>query len=106
MLHSCWPLVCQFLIAEQKSSSQVLESSNNQDHADGNDECCGIGAPEKAIGVDGNVICLNATRTSHRVAQVAIHSQVASQGGGSCQCPLCDYGDVLIIYVWAEEGRC
>jgi hypothetical protein len=75
MLPSCWPSVCQFLSAEQKSSLQVLESSNSQDHADGNDECRGIGAPEKAIGapenaigVDGNVICLNASRTSHRVA--------------------------------------
>jgi hypothetical protein len=65
-------LVCKFLSAEQKSSMQVLESSNDQDHADGNVERCGIDRLEEAIG-DGKVICLNSPCASHGVAQVAIH---------------------------------
>jgi hypothetical protein len=35
MLHSDWTFFCKFLSAEQKSSLQVLESSNLQDHGDG-----------------------------------------------------------------------
>jgi hypothetical protein len=34
----------------------------------------------EAVGSDSNAICLHCSRTSHGVAQVAIHSQVASQG--------------------------
>jgi hypothetical protein len=62
--------------------------------------------PLEAIGDDSNLICLNASRASHGVAQVAIHSQVASQGTGviprdwSFQCLKCGYGHVLIIYIY------
>jgi hypothetical protein len=55
---------------------QVLDSSNDQDHADGNVESSGID------GDDGNAICFNAPRASHGVANVTIHSQVTYQGTG------------------------
>jgi hypothetical protein len=55
-------------------------SSINQDHADGRVECRDIDASEKAIGSESNVTCLHASNKSHGVAQVAIRSQVASQG--------------------------
>jgi 3-dehydroquinate dehydratase len=45
-------------------------------------ECHGIDASEEAFWDDSNAICLNAPRASHGVAQVAIHSQVASQRTG------------------------
>jgi hypothetical protein len=67
---------------EQKSSLQVLESPNDQHHADGNVECRCIVASEQATGDDSNVICSNASLALHGVAQVATHSQVASQGTG------------------------
>jgi hypothetical protein len=78
VLHTYWTSVGKFLRAEQKSSMQVLESSNNYDHADGNVERRGIGAPREGIGDDSNVGCLNAPHASHAVAQVAFHSHVAS----------------------------
>jgi hypothetical protein len=81
VLHTYWTFVCKFLIPEQKSSMQALESSHGQDHADGNVEHHGIDASQEAI-VDGNVICLNSPHASHGVAQVATHSQAASQGTG------------------------
>jgi hypothetical protein len=79
--------VCKYVSAERTLSLQVvLESSNDRDHADGNFECCGTDASEEAFGDDNNIICLNGSRVSqcdsHGVAQVAIHSQVASQGAG------------------------
>jgi hypothetical protein len=75
--------VCRHLLGERShrilQESRCTESSvQHQDHADGNPECCrGIDASEEAIGGDSNLICLNA---AHGVAQVAIYSQVASQG--------------------------
>jgi hypothetical protein len=73
MLHAYWTSVCKFLSAEQKSSVQLLESSNNQEHADGNVQRRGIDDSEEAIGGDSHVICLN--------APVAMHSQVVSWPG-------------------------
>jgi hypothetical protein len=35
----------------------VLEYSNDQDHADENDECNGIDASEEPVGDNGNVGC-------------------------------------------------
>jgi hypothetical protein len=61
---------------------QVLESSSDQDHADGNVKCRGIDASEEAVGDDSNVICFSASCASAGVAQVTIHSQVAYQGTG------------------------
>jgi ribulose bisphosphate carboxylase small subunit len=81
MVHSSWTSVCEFLRAEQKSSMHILESKD-QDHADGYVEHLGIDASEAAIGDDRNVIC------SHSVAQVAIHSQVVSQGTGVVNVPI------------------
>jgi hypothetical protein len=49
MLNIYLTSVFQILIAKQKSSLQVLESSSDQDHADGNDECRSIGAFEEAV---------------------------------------------------------
>jgi hypothetical protein len=43
-------------------------------------ECRGIVASKEAVGNDSIVICLNAPCAAHGVAQVTIHSQVASQG--------------------------
>jgi hypothetical protein len=55
MLHTCWTSVCNFRSAEQISSLQMfLESSNDQDHADGNVECRGTGASREAAGDDSN----------------------------------------------------
>jgi hypothetical protein len=49
--------------ATQTSSLQVvLESSNDQDHADGNVECRGTDASKEA-GDDSNVNCLNGSHT-------------------------------------------
>jgi hypothetical protein len=63
-------------------SLQVLESSSDRDHADGNVECrCTCAAEEVGDG-DSNAICLNAPRASHGVAQVTFRLQVASQGTG------------------------
>jgi hypothetical protein len=61
---------------------QDLESSNDQDPADGNVKCRSNDASKEAIGDDSHVTCLSAPHTSHGVAQVAIHSQVASQSTG------------------------
>jgi hypothetical protein len=44
MLHTHWTSVYEFLTDEQKSSVQVLESSNDQDHADVNVTCRSIDA--------------------------------------------------------------
>lgn len=79
MLHASWTSVSKIISAEQKCSLQVLESSNNQDHADGRVEGRDTDASEKAIGSESNVACLHASNESH-VAQVAIRSQDASQG--------------------------
>jgi hypothetical protein len=65
-----------------KSSLQVLESPNDQHHADGSVECCCIDASKEPIGDDSNATCLNASHTSRGVALVLIHPQVASQGTG------------------------
>jgi hypothetical protein len=53
-VHStCWTPACAFESAEQTSSLQVvLESSNNQDHADGAAECRGKVASREAVGSD------------------------------------------------------
>jgi hypothetical protein len=56
MLHTYWSSVCEVLSAQQKSSMQVVESSNDQDHAEGNVEHCSIDAFEEVIGDDSNVI--------------------------------------------------
>jgi hypothetical protein len=73
----------ELLRAEQTSSFWVVwESSNDQDHADGNVECRCTAASGEVIGNDMNAICLSASRASHVVAHVVIHSQVASQGTG------------------------
>jgi hypothetical protein len=41
MLHNTyWASVCKLVSAGQSSSLQVLESTNYQDPADGNVECC------------------------------------------------------------------
>jgi hypothetical protein len=45
-------------------------------------KCCGIDASKEALSDDSNVILLSASHASHGVAQVAIHSQVASKGTG------------------------
>lgn len=62
------------------------------DHVDENVERDRIDALEEAIGDDSTVFCLNSPRPSRGVAQVVIHSQAASQGGWSCQCPSWDMG--------------
>jgi hypothetical protein len=71
-------------------------------NADGNFKWGGTDASQKAIGDDSNAICLNASRGCPRVsngeAQVTILSEVASHG--SCQCPKCGYGDLLIVYIY------
>jgi hypothetical protein len=67
---------------EQKSSLQVLESPNDQHHADGNVECRCIVDSEEAASDDSDVICSNASLALHGVAQAVTHSQVASQGTG------------------------
>jgi hypothetical protein len=61
---------------------QVLGSSNDRHHADGNVECSGIDASEEANGGDSKLIRLKAPRALHGVAQVAATLQVASQGTG------------------------
>jgi hypothetical protein len=55
-----------------------VESSNDQQHADGNDECCDNDVCRDAIGSLSDVTCINGSCTSHSVAQVVIHSHVAS----------------------------
>jgi hypothetical protein len=52
------------------------------DHAHGTVECRVIDASEETIGDDSKLICFNAPCVSHGVAQVVIHSQVASQATG------------------------
>jgi hypothetical protein len=61
---------------------EVRESSRDHAHADANAERRGNEAYEEVIGNDRKAICLNAPRTSHGVAQVEIHSQVAYLGTG------------------------
>jgi hypothetical protein len=78
ILHTYWTYVNTFPSAEQKPNLQVLESSNDQDHADGH-----VDVSEGAIGNYSNVICLNASPASHGVSQHTIHSQVASKGTGA-----------------------
>jgi hypothetical protein len=56
MLHTYWSSVCEVLSAQQKSSMQAVESSNDQDHAEGNVEHRSIDAFEEVIGNDSNVI--------------------------------------------------
>jgi hypothetical protein len=69
--------------AEQKSSAQGVQSSNDQDHADGDVEDRSLDASKEAIGNDGNVICVKPPRVSHGVTRFAIHLQVASRGTAS-----------------------
>jgi hypothetical protein len=57
-----------------------MKSSNVKDHADGNHEDRGNYTPGNVIGSDGNLTHLNGSRTSDGVAQIWIHSQIASQG--------------------------
>jgi hypothetical protein len=52
----------------QKSSLQVLRSSNDQDHADGNVEHRGIDVPKRPTVDKSNVICGNAPSARHGVA--------------------------------------
>jgi hypothetical protein len=73
----------KLLSAEQKSSFQILESSNDQDHADGNFERLSIVAFLEAFGDDSNLICSHDPHASHGVTQDAIHSHIASQGIGA-----------------------
>jgi hypothetical protein len=65
--------------AKQKSSLQVVESSTVK-IMQVDVKCRGIVASKEVVGDVSNVICLNAPRAAHGVAQVTIHSQVASQG--------------------------
>jgi hypothetical protein len=60
----------------------VLESSNDQDHAHGNYEQRRNNASGNFVGSASNIPPLNGPRTSHGVAPVASHSQIASQGTG------------------------
>jgi hypothetical protein len=83
LLNTYWTSVCVLLSAAQKSSMQVLESSNDPAHADGNIERGSIDASEEANGDISNVIGLNAPRSPHGEAQVVVHSQVASEGTGA-----------------------
>jgi hypothetical protein len=62
--------------------NRMKYSGSGQDHANGNVERRDVDASELAIGDDSTVICKNAPLASHGVAQVAIHSQAASQGTG------------------------
>jgi hypothetical protein len=48
-----------------------------------NVECCRTDASKEAVGEDSTVICLKSSGASHGVAQVAIHSQIASWGTAS-----------------------
>jgi hypothetical protein len=72
----------KFISAEQKSSLQFLESSNDQVHPDGNVECRGVDASEEAIGDVSNVVRLNAPSALQGVAHIEIHLHVASRGTG------------------------
>jgi hypothetical protein len=65
MLRTNWISVSEFLIAEHKSSMQVLGASIDLDHADGSVECCGVDAFKESIGDESSVICLNAPQTTH-----------------------------------------
>jgi hypothetical protein len=69
MLHSYWTFVCKFRSVEKKPSLQVLDSSNDQDHAEGNVECPGIDASEEAVGDRSNVI-LCTSHTPHSSTQL------------------------------------
>jgi hypothetical protein len=64
----------------------VLESSNDQDHADANGDCHGSDASGEAVGSDSNELCFKGLQCKLHawkgVAQIAIHSQDASQGTG------------------------
>jgi hypothetical protein len=86
MLRTCWASVGKFLSADQKSSMQVLESSNDQDHADGNVECRGIDASGENIGDDSNYLF----KCSMRVTWCST-SRDSLTGcipeDWSCQCP-------------------
>jgi hypothetical protein len=95
---------------------QVLEVSNDQDHADGNVERRGIHADgnvegrgihdsEEAAGVYSNAISSKAPRASHGVAQDAIHAQVASQGTGVANAHNADNTqcEALSIYICMYE---
>jgi hypothetical protein len=64
--------------AEQTSNLLVVLKSNDQDHADGNVECRTTHASREAVGSERNGICLN-VHAPNGVAEVAIHSQIASQ---------------------------
>jgi hypothetical protein len=60
MLHAYWTSACKCLGVEQTSSLQViLESSNDQDHADENDEWRGNDASKAAVGTDSDITHLN-----------------------------------------------
>jgi hypothetical protein len=69
---------------------QVLESSNDQHCADGNADRHGIGASKEAIGDDSNGTPLSGSCAPHDVAQVAIHSRVASQWTGGINVQVTD----------------
>jgi hypothetical protein len=58
MLRTYWTSLCNFRSSEQTLSFQVvLESSIDQDHADGNVECRGTNASGDSVG-DIKVTCL------------------------------------------------
>jgi hypothetical protein len=78
-----WTSVRKLCTAKQKSSTQGLRSSNDQDHADGDVEDRCLDAFKEAIGNGSNVTCVKAPRVSHGITRVAIHLQVASQGLGA-----------------------
>jgi hypothetical protein len=66
-------------------------SSNDQDHADENVGCRSTNG--EAVGNDSNVICFKGASCAshgHGVAQVTIHSQVASRGIGVIQVHFAD----------------
>jgi hypothetical protein len=76
---------------------QVVQSSNDQDHADGNVERHSIDASEKAAGDDSNVLCLNASCASNGVAPNSDSlSRVACQGTGVVNVHKAD----MCIIIW------
>jgi hypothetical protein len=99
MLHTYRTAVRKSPRAEQTPSFQVvLESLNDQDHADGHAECADASA--EAGGDDSNAICSSGTGASHSVAQANIHSQVTSQGTGAVKSRNMYVCDVLIVHTY------
>jgi hypothetical protein len=79
-MHIIEPPLVFFELLSRHHVYRWFWSSNDEEHADGNNECHGSDASGEAVGDDSNVICLNGSRSSQGIAQVAIYSQVASRG--------------------------